>query len=80
VPVSDEVADIARRVGRAFGLGLYGLDVLETAAGPRVVDVNHFPGYKGCPGAAEAVADYLEAAARGGRAAAVPCAGAGATP
>jgi ribosomal protein S6--L-glutamate ligase len=70
VPVSEEVAGIALRVGRAFGLGLFGLDVLETPAGPRVVDVNHFPGYKGCPGAAEAVADYLEGAARGERRAA----------
>ena len=66
VAVSDEVRGVALAVGRAFGLGLYGIDVLETARGPRVVDVNHFPGYKGCPGAAEAVADYLEAAARGG--------------
>jgi ribosomal protein S6--L-glutamate ligase len=65
VPVSSEVGDIARRVGRAFGLGLYGMDFIETPHGPRVVDVNYFPGYKGCPGAAEAVADYIEGCAKG---------------
>jgi ribosomal protein S6--L-glutamate ligase len=65
VPVSSEVGDIAMRVGRAFGLGLYGMDFIETASGPRVVDVNYFPGYKGCRGAPEAVADYIEACASG---------------
>jgi ribosomal protein S6--L-glutamate ligase len=65
VPVSSEVGEIAARVGRAFGLGLYGMDFIETPHGPRVVDVNYFPGYKGCPGAAEAVADYIEACAKG---------------
>jgi ribosomal protein S6--L-glutamate ligase len=65
VQVPHEVSEIAVRVGRAFGLGLYGVDVLETSRGPFVIDVNHFPGYKGCPGAAEAVADYLEGAAAG---------------
>jgi glutathione synthase/RimK-type ligase-like ATP-grasp enzyme len=65
VPVPSEVGEIALRVGRAFGLGLFGIDVLESWRGPRVVDVNHFPGYKGCPGAAETVADYLEGAAAG---------------
>jgi ribosomal protein S6--L-glutamate ligase len=62
--VSSEVGEIALRVGRAFGLGLYGMDFIETPSGPRVVDVNYFPGYKGCPGAAEAVADYIEACAK----------------
>jgi ribosomal protein S6--L-glutamate ligase len=65
VPVGSEVGDIAMRVGRAFGLGLYGMDFIETASGPRVVDVNYFPGYKGCAGAPAAVADYIEGCASG---------------
>jgi ribosomal protein S6--L-glutamate ligase len=63
--VSSEVGSIALRVGAAFGLGLYGLDFIETRNGPRVVDVNYFPGYKGCAGAAEAVADHIEACGAG---------------
>jgi ribosomal protein S6--L-glutamate ligase len=59
VPVTDEVRRIALRCGEAFGLGLYGLDLLQTPDGPRVVDVNYFPGYNGVPGAAEAVAGYI---------------------
>ncbi len=57
--VSDEVREIALRCGAAFGLGLYGLDLIETPRGPFVVDVNYFPGYKGVPDAAEAVADHV---------------------
>jgi ribosomal protein S6--L-glutamate ligase len=63
--ITSEVGSIALRVGKAFGLGLYGMDFIESPAGPRVVDVNYFPGYKGCPGAAEAVADWIEGYAAG---------------
>lgn len=65
VPISDEVRDLARRVGRICGLGLYGLDVIESPDGPFVVDVNYFPGYKGVPGAAEMIADYIDDYAQG---------------
>jgi ribosomal protein S6--L-glutamate ligase len=60
VPVRDELRDVALSAGRVLGLGLYGLDVLETPAGPMVVDVNYFPGYKGVPDAAPLIADYVE--------------------
>jgi ribosomal protein S6--L-glutamate ligase len=58
--VSPEVREIALACGRVLGLGLYGLDVLETESGPVVVDVNYFPGYKGIPGVAAVIADYIE--------------------
>lgn len=56
VPVSDEVRDIAARVRFGFGLELFGVDVIESPTGPQVVDVNYFPGYKGCPDPAPAIA------------------------
>lgn len=64
VPVSAEIRDIALRCGRAFGLRLYGIDIIEGQDGPKVVDVNYFPGYKGVPGAAGSVADCIELYAR----------------
>ena len=64
-PVPDEVRDIALTCGRAFGLGLYGLDVVESPRGPWVVDLNTFPGYKGVPDAAVHVADLIARYARG---------------
>lgn len=61
VPVSDAVRDIAQTVRRGFGLELFGVDVIESPTGPQVVDVNYFPGYKGCvdPTPALAIADAI---------------------
>jgi ribosomal protein S6--L-glutamate ligase len=64
VPVTPQVREIALRCGEAMGLSLYGLDVIESPDGPVVVDVNYFPGYKGVPGAAAAIADHIDHAAR----------------
>jgi ribosomal protein S6--L-glutamate ligase len=63
--VSDDAYDVAVRVGRALGLGLYGIDVIEGPAGPVVVDVNYFPGYKGIPDVAAPIASYIERFAHG---------------
>ncbi len=65
VPVTDEVGDIALRCGVALGLGLYGLDMIESPEGPVVVDVNYFPGYKGVPDVAPLIAAYIEGYAGG---------------
>lgn len=77
--VDDAVRDVALKCGRAFGLGLYGLDVIETARGPWVVDLNTFPGYKGVPGVAPRIADYIARYALGAVTLPEP-AGAGAFP
>jgi ribosomal protein S6--L-glutamate ligase len=71
-PVSAELREIALSCGRALGLGLYGLDVLETDEGPVVVDANYFPGYKGVPGVAPLIADYIASYAQGLRALELP--------
>jgi ribosomal protein S6--L-glutamate ligase len=62
--VAPELAELARRCGRAFGLTLYGLDLIEGPEGPVIVDLNYFPGYRGVPGAAERVAEQIECFAR----------------
>ena len=63
--VDGELEEIARSCGRALGLGLYGLDLIEGPEGPVVVDVNTFPGYKGVPDVAPLIADYIEGFALG---------------
>ena len=65
--VSPELVELAHRCGRAFGLTLYGLDLIEGPDGPVIVDVNYFPGYRGVPGAAPRVADEIERFARSPR-------------
>jgi ribosomal protein S6--L-glutamate ligase len=63
--VDGELREIARACGRALGLGLYGLDLVEGPEGRVVVDVNTFPGYKGVPDVAPLIADYIEGYALG---------------
>ncbi len=65
VPITEEVRQISLEVGEACGLGLYGLDIIESDHGPFVVDVNYFPGYKGVPKAGPMIADYIDDYAKG---------------
>lgn len=60
LPVADPPAvslEVVRAVGEAFGLHVYGVDIIATASGPLVVDINAFPGLSGLPEAADALAD-----------------------
>jgi ribosomal protein S6--L-glutamate ligase len=54
---------LARDVGTAFGLRVFGLDLLATPSGPVVVDVNPFPGCRGVAGAARAIAALVDSLA-----------------
>jgi ribosomal protein S6--L-glutamate ligase len=61
--VPSELRDLALRCGEAFGMDLYGLDVVMTDHGPWVVDISSFPGFKGVPDAARRLGDYIHSAA-----------------
>jgi ribosomal protein S6--L-glutamate ligase len=56
IPVTPELRSLALAVGRAFGLDIYGLDVVETPQGPVVLDVNDFPSFGMVPEAAHRLA------------------------
>ena len=55
-----EWARITLEIGRIFNMRLYGVDLLMTARGPIIVDVNGFPGFRGVPGAARALVNLVE--------------------
>jgi ribosomal protein S6--L-glutamate ligase len=59
IELDGKTLDIVLRCGEILGLHLYGVDFVSTERGPYVVDVNYFPGYKGAPGAAKVIADYV---------------------
>ena len=66
VGLSDELRDLALRVGTAFGLDIYGVDVVEGPNGWVVIDVNDFPSFKKVPDAAQMVAaSIVDIALRG---------------
>jgi ribosomal protein S6--L-glutamate ligase len=52
IPVTPELRNLARAVGRVFGLDIYGIDVVETADGYMVLDINDFPSFGMVPQAA----------------------------
>lgn len=59
VPLPAEAAELARRCRALFGLELFGVDMLECGDDFVIVDVNHFPGFKGVPDAGRLLADHL---------------------
>ena len=59
IPVTHEMLRLAQRVGQVFGLDLYGVDVLETAQGLMLVDINDFPSFYGVPRKVAAIAEYI---------------------
>ena len=56
VGITEELRKLALRVGDAFGLDIYGVDVVEGPNGWVVIDVNDFPSFKKVPDAAQMVA------------------------
>jgi ribosomal protein S6--L-glutamate ligase len=61
--VDADLRAIAVRAGEAFGVDLFGMDVIISDGRPYVVDMQAFPGFKGVPDAALRLADYLYATA-----------------
>ncbi|MCA1600478.1 MAG: hypothetical protein LC776_02125, partial [Acidobacteria bacterium] len=57
--ITPELHEIALRCGHAFGLELFGLDIIVSDGRLFVVDVSSFPGFKGVPDAALRLADYI---------------------
>lgn len=55
-----EWRELALAIGHAFKMPLYGVDILITEKGPLIVDVNAFPGFRGVPGASEALVELVE--------------------
>ena len=51
VRISKEERETAVRAARAFGLGVAGVDLLRSDAGPKVLEVNSSPGFEGIEGA-----------------------------
>jgi ribosomal protein S6--L-glutamate ligase len=66
--VGDDLREVVMRCGDALGIGLYGVDVVETDDGPYVVDLSSMPGFKGVPDGPLLLAEYIWDAAGRARA------------
>jgi ribosomal protein S6--L-glutamate ligase len=60
-----ELCEIVVRCGQAFGIDLYGVDIIESDGTLYVVDMSSIPGFKSVPDAPLRLAKYLYAAAEG---------------
>src|SRR5438270_482073 len=67
--LTPELRELAVNCGGAFGIDLYGVDIIESEGTPYVVDMCSIPGFKGVPDAPQLLAQYFyraaERAARG---------------
>lgn len=57
--LTPELEDLGRRCGRLFGLDLFGVDCIETAAGVLVIEINDYPNYTNVPDANTRLADFV---------------------
>lgn len=57
--LTPSMLEISERCGEAFGIDLYGLDIVISKGREYVVDINTFPGFKGVPDAGSRLADYI---------------------
>lgn len=62
--VNKQLREIALRCGTAFGISLFGFDVVMSGGRPFVVDNSSFPGFKGVPKAERRLAEYIHGAAQ----------------
>src|SRR6266699_3594093 len=61
--ITPELSEIAVSCGRAFGIDLYGVDIIESEGTPYVVDMCSIPGFKSVPDAPRLLVQYILAAA-----------------
>jgi ribosomal protein S6--L-glutamate ligase len=57
--VSGDLRDTVLRCGDAFGISVYGVDVIRSRGRLWVVDMSSFPGFKGVPAAGRRIVDHV---------------------
>lgn len=59
VPVDERFKRRILRLGRKFGMSIFGLDYIITEKGPYIVDVNDFPSFRSIPEGVSLVSDHI---------------------
>ncbi len=59
VPVDERFKRRIIRLGRKFGMSIFGLDYIMTEKGPYIVDVNDFPSFRSIPEGVSLVSDNI---------------------
>lgn len=59
VPLDNRLKKRILRLGKRFGMSIYGLDYINTHNGAYIVDVNDFPSFRSIPEAISLISDYI---------------------
>ncbi|HUW89793.1 MAG TPA: hypothetical protein VMV43_04665 [Candidatus Nanopelagicaceae bacterium] len=59
IPVEEPLKKRIIRLGRKFGMSVYGVDYIMTEKGPYVVDINDFPSFKSVPEGVSLISDHI---------------------
>jgi glutathione synthase/RimK-type ligase-like ATP-grasp enzyme len=59
IPVEEPFKKRIIRLGRKFGMSVFGLDCIMTDKGPYVVDVNDFPSFRSVPEGLSLISDHI---------------------
>ena len=59
VPVEERFKRRIIRLGRKFGMSIFGLDYIMTEKGPYIVDINDFPSFRSIPEGVSLVSDHI---------------------
>jgi len=59
VPIEKQFKSKVKRLGRKFGMSIFGLDYILTNDGPYIIDLNDFPSFRSIPEAISLISDYI---------------------
>ena len=59
IPVEDPFKKRVIRLGRKFGMSIFGLDYVLTEKGPYIVDINDFPSFRSVPEGVSLISDHI---------------------
>ena len=59
IPVDEPFKKRIIRLGRKFGMSVYGIDYIITEKGPYVVDINDFPSFRSVPEGVSLISDHI---------------------
>ncbi|MFX1494316.1 MAG: hypothetical protein ACFFBZ_08550 [Promethearchaeota archaeon] len=59
VPIDKQFKSRIKRLGRKFGMSVFGLDYILTEKGPCVIDINDFPSFRCIPEAISLISDHI---------------------
>ena len=59
VPIADDLKRRIKRLGRKFGMSIFGVDYILTDEGSYIVDINDFPSFRSIPEGISLISDHI---------------------